>query len=109
MIARDTKVIDVIKTPQFKHNVKAYMKEIEFCLRVVKILDRHPDIKSKRSLVEKLQEKNAFNSRSLILLYTKSITENIDTDKYSPELKSFIEEIGNEAFIRTVVELENNR
>ena len=103
MKVADLKVIDVIQMPQFENNIEACIKE--FLIRT-KIMNGCIDVQFKRDPIERLQEKKVFDLRALVSLYASVLDKTIDTNKYPSTLRTFIKEIGDEAFHRTVAELK---
>lgn len=103
MKVADLKVIDVIQMPQFENNIEACIKE--FLIRT-KIMNGCIDVQFKRDPIERLQEKKVFDLKALVSLYASVLDKTIDTNKYPSTLRTFIKEIGDEAFHRTVAELK---
>ena len=103
MKVADLKVIDVIQMPQFENNIEACIKE--FLIRT-KIMNGCIDVQFKRDPIERLQEKKVFGLKALVSLYASVLNKTIDTNKYPSTLRTFIKEIGDEAFHRTVAKLK---
>lgn len=71
-----------------------------------KIMNEHPGVQFKRGPVERLQEKKVFGPKALAALYAKVVYRTINTSEYPSTLRTFIKGIGDEAFHRTYVKLE---
>lgn len=107
MKLEDLKVIDLIQMPQFEKHIGALIKDLYLTRR--KIMDEHPGVKFKRGPIERLQEKKVFGPKALAALYAKVVDKTINTSEYPSILRTFIKEIGDEAFRRTYVELKQKR
>lgn len=104
MKVADLKVIDVIQMPQFENNIGACIKELY--LTRAKIMNEHPGVQFKRDPIERLQEKKVFGFKALASLYASVLDKTINTSEYPSMLRTFIKEIGDKAFHRTMIELK---
>lgn len=104
MKLEDLKVIDIIQMPRFEKHIEALIKDLY--LTRTKIMNEHPGVQFKRGPIERLQEKNVFGPKALAALYAKVVGKTINTSEYPSILRTFIKEIGDEAFHRTYLELK---
>lgn len=104
MKPEDLKVIDIIQMPQFEKHIEALIKDLY--LTRTKIMDGSPYAQFKRGPIERLQEKNVFEPKALAALYAKVVDKAMNTSEYPSMLRTFIKEIGDEAFHRTYAELK---
>lgn len=104
MKVADLKVIDIIQMPQFENNIEACIKELY--LTRTKIMNEHSGVQFKRGPIERLQEKKVFNPKALAALYAKVLDKDIDTSEYPSVLRTFIKELCDEAFHRTVEQIK---
>lgn len=107
MKLEDLKVIDVIQMPQFEKHIEALIKDLY--LTRTKIMNEHPGVQFKRGPIERLQEKKVFGPKALAALYAKVVDKTIDASEYPSTLRTFIKEIGDEAFHRTYLELKRKK
>lgn len=80
MKLEDLKVIDIIQMPQFEKHIEALIKDY--------------------------YKEKVFGPKALAALYAKVVDKTINTSEYPSTLRTFIKEIGDEAFHRTYVELK---
>lgn len=104
MKVADLKVIDVIQMPQFEKHIEALIKELYDIRKELEAKYLYADFK--RGLIERLQEKKVFESKVLAALYAKVVDKTLSTSEYPSILRTFIKDIGDEAFHRTYIELK---
>lgn len=95
------RVIDVIMSPEFKEQMEDCIDEIR----------QHrigiPAGTFKRGPLERLQERQEFNSESLAKLYLGVLDSSLDSSQYPYVVRSFIKLMGDEAYRRTTAVIES--
>ena len=104
MKLEDLKVINNIQMTQFEKHIEALINDLY--LTRTKIMNEYPGAQFKRGPIERLQEKKVFEPKAISSLYAKVVDKTINTSEYPSTLRTFIKEIGDEAFHRTYVELK---
>lgn len=99
---KDLKVIDIIQMPAFESHVKFLMED----LRKTREDLESKGAQFKRGPIERLQEKRVYNPKALAALYAKVLDKDIDTTEYPSALRTFIKEICDEAFHRTIQQIK---
>lgn len=100
MEVKDMTIADVIKTTAFYNNLKVVISDLENTRRKAGISANAP---LKRHPIDRLQEKGVFEPGQMTVLYASAMDKKLQG--YSSSERTFILEVGGEAFNITMKQL----
>lgn len=93
-------IADVLKTTEFYNNIKVVISDLENTRRKAGMM---ADAPLKRHPIDRLQEREVFKPRKMIILYSMAMDKKLQG--YSSSERNFILQVGNEAFNKTMKQL----
>ena len=93
-------IADVLKTPAFFDNLKVVISDLENTRRKAGMM---ADAPLKRHPIDRLQEKGVFEPGEMTVLYASAMDKKLQG--YSSSERTFILQVGGEAFNKTMKQL----
>lgn len=93
-------IADVLKTPAFFDNLKVVISDLENTRRKAGMM---ADAPLKRHPIDRLQEKGVFEPGKMTVLYASAMDKKLQG--YSSSERTFILQVGGEAFNKTMKQL----
>ena len=97
MEVKEMTIADVLKTPEFYNNLKVVISDLENTRREAGMM---ADAPLKRHPIDRLQEKGVFEPGQMTVLYASAMDKKLKG--YSSSERTFILNVGGEAFYKTM-------
>lgn len=100
MEVKEMTIADVLKTPAFYNNLKLVISYLENTRKKAAMMAKAP---LKRHTIDRLQERGVFEPGQMTVLYANAMDKKLQG--YSSSERTFILQVGGEAFNKTMKQL----